>query len=96
MLLCMLEVMEGVLCLPEVPELMCRMILSMPKAAEGVFCLLEVLEVVESGLCLLEVLDVMRSVLLCMLEAVEGVLCLLEDVGGTGGDALCVTLYVRG
>ncbi len=44
------------------------------------------------GPVLLCMLEVMRCVLLCMLEVVEGVLYLLEDVGGAGGDALCVAL----
>src|SRR6266480_1314896 len=67
-LLCMLEAVEGGLCLLdvlEVPEVMRRVLL----------CMLEVLEVVEvmhrALLCLLEVLEVlevMRCVLLCLME----------------------------
>ena len=63
----MLEAVEGVLYLLEVPK---------------VFCLLEVVKGVRYVLELLEVvfylLEVMLCVLLCMLGAVEGELCLLE------------------
>ena len=109
--LCMLEAVEGELCLLEVPEVI-RCVL---EAVEGALCLLEVLEV-------LEMPEVMRCVLLCILEAVEGGLCSLEvpevmrgytlyaggcggwslfvggvgRTGGAGGDALCATLYSGG
>ena len=59
---CMLEAVEGGLCLPEVleaSEVMRRVLLSMQEAVEGT-------------LCFLEGLEVMRRVQLCMLEAVEG------------------------
>src|SRR5947207_862437 len=82
-LLCMLKVVEGVLCLLEVPKV----------PAVMHYVLLRVQEVVEGSLRLLEVLEVMRCVLLCILEAVEGGLCLLEGVGemgGVGGGAVCV------
>ena len=84
-LLCMLEAVEGGLCLLEALEVM----LCMLKAVEGGLCLREasevlevmrrvllgMLEAVEGGLCLREaseMLEVMRRVLLGMLEAVEG------------------------
>ena len=41
MLLCMLEAVEGRLCLPEVPEAMRRMLLGIVEAVEGRLCLLE-------------------------------------------------------
>jgi len=64
MLLCMLEAVEGRLCLLdvlEVPDVMCCVLR----------CLLKALDV-------LEMPEVMRCMLLYMLEAVEGELCLLE------------------
>ena len=73
-LLCMLEVVEGRLCLLEVlevPELMRRVLLYI---LEGRLCMLLVSEALE----LLQVPEVMRCVLLCILEAVEGRLYLLE------------------
>ena len=81
-LLCMLEVVEGELCSPEVMEVLevfvleALKVLDVPEVARCV--LLCILEAVEGGVCSLEVLDVldvpeaMRCVLLCMLEDVEG------------------------
>ena len=57
-LLCMLEVVEGELCLLEV--------LGVP---EVIRC---TLEAVEGRLCLLEAMEVIRCVLLCTLEACGG------------------------
>src|SRR5436190_780961 len=58
--ICMLEAVEGGLCLEEVPEVMRCVLLCMLEAVEGRICLLE----------LLELLEAMRRVLLCMLDAV--------------------------
>ncbi len=78
-LLCMLEVVEGRLCLLEVLEVMRCML----ETSEGGLCLLEVLEMPKAWevmrcvlLCMLEVAEVIRGVLLCMLEAAEGAFCL--------------------
>ena len=61
MLLCVLEAVEGALCLLEALEV-----------SEAMRCvLLCMLEAVEGGLCLLKVPEVMRRVLLCMLEAMR-------------------------
>ena len=108
-----LEVIRCVLfCMAEVLEVMRRVLLCMLEAAEGEFCLLEVLEVPE----MLEVLEAMHRVLLCMLEAAEGELCLLEMLevmrcvllcirrlwrvhsfaGGVGVDTMCAALYAGG
>ena len=75
-LLCMLEAVEGELCLLEVLEVMRSMLLrSILDAAEGRLCSLEVLEVVEVIrrvlLFVLEVMEVIRRVLLFMLEVME-------------------------
>src|SRR6266480_3226414 len=75
-LLCMLEGVEGRLCLPEVPEVMRCVLLCMLEAVVGRLCLPKVLEVSEVVHCvllyMLEVyysfLEVMRCVLLCLLE----------------------------
>jgi len=71
MLLCMLEAVEGRLCLLEVLE-----VLDVPEVIQCVP--LWMLEAVEAEGCLLEVPELMRCTLLCMLEAVERRLCLLE------------------
>ena len=87
-LLCILEAVEGALCLPEVldvPEAMRCMLLCM-------------LEAVEGALCLQEMLEVMRCVLLCMLERVEDGLFAgyVVGAGGAVADARCATLYAGG
>ena len=65
--LCMLEAVEGRLCLLELFEVF------------DVFEMFEVPEVIRFVLlCMLNVLEAMSCVPLCMLEAVEGKLCLLE------------------
>ena len=82
----MLEALDGVISLPEVLEVMHRLLLCM-------------LEVVESVCCVLELLEV-YAVLPFMLEAVEGVLCLLDVLessalcttlyaGGRGDRTIC-------
>jgi len=99
---CMLEAMEGELCLLgvlEVPEVVRRVLL----LYAGGLCLQEVLEVLEVPevmccvlLCVLEVfevlemLEVMRCVPIRILEAVEGGLCLLEVLEVTGRVLLCM------
>src|SRR6266480_998554 len=86
---CMLEAVEGELCLLEVPEVMHRVLL----------CLLEVLEVPEGPemtryvlLCMLEALEVMRCVLLYSGGCGGWALF----AGGAGRDALRATLQARG
>src|SRR5437762_2264797 len=54
MLLCMLEAVEGELCLLKVLEVMRCVLLCMLEAVEGGLCLLEVLEVLEV-MCLVQV-----------------------------------------
>src|SRR6266480_716740 len=88
----MMEVVEGELCLLEVPEVKRCMLLCILEAVDNWLCLLEefeapevmrcvllcMLEAVDGRLCSLEAPEVMRCVLLCMLEAVDGTLWLLE------------------
>ena len=80
--LCMLEAVEGGLCLMEVLDVMHRVLLGSPNGSEVPeamrclpLCPLEVPEAMHCVLlCSLEVLEVpevMRCVLLCMLEAVR-------------------------
>jgi len=69
--LCILEAVEGELCLLEMPEVIRCVRVRMLEDVEGELCLLEALEA-------REVPEVMRRVLLCMLEAVEGGIYLLE------------------
>ncbi len=99
-LLCMLEAVDGRLCLLEVLEAMRHVLLCMLEAAEGELRLLEVLEMLEAMrcvlLCVLEMLETMRCVLLCMLETVEGELCGAGDARGAGSDAPCAALYAGG
>jgi len=54
-----LELLEVMHCVLEVPEVMCCVLLCMLEALKG-------------GICLCEVLEVMYSVLLCVLGAVGG------------------------
>ena len=92
-LLCILETVEGRLCLLDVLELMeesevmrCVLLclLGAPKVMRCV--LFRMLEGVEGGICLLEVPEVMCCMLLCLLEVL--------DVAG--GDALCAASYAGG
>ena len=80
-LLCILEAVEGALCLLEVPEV-AEVMRRVPICT---------LEAVEGAICSLEVLEVMRRVLR-MLEPVERGLCLLELECNTP----CAALYVGG
>jgi len=86
-LLCMLEAVEGGLCLLEVPEVMRCVRLDMLDVLDVMRrVLLCVLEAVEGGLCLLELPEVMRRVRLCMLDVLDAMrrvlLCMLEEVRG--------------
>src|SRR5436189_2234689 len=81
-LVCMLDAVEGGLCLLEaleVPEVMRCVLLCVLEVPEAMRCVL--LCMLEAGLSLLEVFDVlkvlevMRSVLLCMLKAVGRGIC---------------------
>ena len=77
-LVCMLEAVEGRLCLQEVRE-----VLDVPIV---ILCVvLRMLEAIDGRLCLLDVPDVMRCVLLCMPEVMEGRLCVAGGVGRAGG-----------
>src|SRR6266480_468410 len=99
---CMLEAVEGRICLLEVIRRVFRMMeavergLRLLEVLEVICCvLLCILEAVDGGLCLLEmseVLEVMRRVRRCMLEAMEvGSVC-----WRSGDDASYATLYAGG
>src|SRR5690349_524311 len=89
MLLCMLEAVEGEICLLEVEVMRCSLLYIL-EAMEDWLCLLEALEVLHvprrCAVCYSVCwrlwmvcsvcLEAMRCTLLCMLEAVEGGLCL--------------------
>ena len=79
-----LEVMRCVLlCMPEVPEVMRRVLLCMLDAMRCM--LLCILKGVEGGLYLLE-----------MLEMPEAMHCATLFAGGVAGDVLCAALYTGG
>ena len=94
-LLCMLEAVEGEICLLEVLEAMQCVLLCMLAVPEVMrcvlLCLLEALKALEV-LEMLEVPEVMRCVLLCLLQALE-VLETLE-VWSSGGTLQACGLYL--
>jgi len=102
MLLCTLEVLEGVLCLLEYvggagddggDALVCYSLCSrLWRVCSVCWRMSDVLDVPD-------VSDVMHGMLLCTLEVMGCVLCLpeyVESSGDDGGDELCATLYTRG